>query len=137
MSQHIWSKTLQSKSQKRRLDMIHEDEKTEFGTIKIHNNVIASIAYLAALEVDGVSRICDNLQSSVLNLLGKKTKSGGIDVKSEKNESISIIIPVIVKYGYNIPDVSLKIQEIVKTAVEEATELSLKEIVIKIKGVEK
>lgn len=52
--------------------MIHEDEKTEFGTIKIHNNVIASIAYLAALEVDGVSRICDNLSASILNLFGKK-----------------------------------------------------------------
>jgi len=44
---------------------------------------------------------------------------------------------LIVKYGYNIPEVALKIQERVKATVEEATNLSVKDIVIKIKGVER
>lgn len=117
--------------------MIHEDEKSDLGLIKIHNNVIASVAYLAALEVDGVSRICDDLRSSALNLIGKKTKSGAIDARSEKTDAVSITIPLIVKYGYNIPEVALKVQDKVKTAVEEATDLSPKEIIVKIKGVEK
>lgn len=106
------------------------------GLIKIHNNVVASIAYLATLEIDGVSRVCDDLKSRVANLLGKKTKCGAIDVKT-KQESITVIIPLVVKYGYNIPDVALKIQERVKTAIEDATDISLKDIVVKIKGVEK
>ncbi len=117
--------------------MLRDDEKTDFGTIKIHNNVIASIAYLAALEIDGISRICDDLTSTILNLVGKKTKCGGIDARNEKNEGISITIPIIVKYGYNIPEVALKVQEKIKTAVEEATDLTPKDIVVKIKGVEK
>jgi uncharacterized alkaline shock family protein YloU len=117
--------------------VIPEDENTDLGTIKIHNNVIASIAYLATLEVDGIARICDDLRSRIYHALGKKTKSGAIDVRSEKNEAVAIIIPIIVKYGYNIPEVALKVQERVKSMVEESTDLSPKEIIVKIKGVEK
>jgi uncharacterized alkaline shock family protein YloU len=117
--------------------MMSEDEKSDLGLIKIHNNVIASVSYLAALEVEGVSRICDNLRSSFLNMIGKKTKSGAIDIRSEKTDSVSIIVPLIIKYGYNIPEVALKVQKKVKIAVEEATDLSPKEIIVKIKGVEK
>ncbi len=117
--------------------MINEEEKTDFGAIKIHNNVIASVAYLAALEVDGVSRICDDIRSHIAHLIGKRTKSGAIDARNEKNENVSIIIPIIVKYGYNIPEVALKVQEKVKTAVEEAADISPKDIIVKIKGVEK
>ena len=117
--------------------MIREEEKTDFGAIKIHNNVIASIAYLAALEVDGVSRICDDIKSHIAHLIGKRTKSGAIDARTEKNENVSITIPIIVKYGYNIPEVALKVQEKVKNAVEEAADISTKDIIVKIKGVEK
>lgn len=117
--------------------LIREEEKSEFGTIKIHNNVIASIAYLATQEIDGVSRICDNWKSSLLLLIGKKTKCGAIDIQYEKNDNISVIIPLIVKYGYNIPEVALRVQEKVKTAVETGTDLSPRDITIKIKGVEK
>ncbi len=117
--------------------MLHDSEKNELGLIKIHNNVIASIAYLAALEVDGVSRICDDIKSLALHLIGKKTKSGAIDVRQEKAETVTITIPLIVKYGYNIPDVATKVQDKVKSSVEESTDLTPRDIIIKIKGVEK
>ena len=117
--------------------MIPEVDKSDVSIIKIHNNVIASIAYLATLEIDGVSRICEDLKSMFAHLLGKKTQSGAIDVRTEKTEEVSIIIPLIVKYGYKIPNVALKVQDRVKIAVEEATDLAVKDIIIKIKGVEK
>lgn len=117
--------------------MNNEEEKTDFGVIKIHDNVIASVAYLATLEIDGVSRVCDSPRSALYQLLGKKTKSGAIDVRPEKGDGLAITIPVIVKYGFNIPDVALKIQEKVKTSIEETTNLSIKDIAVKIKGVEK
>jgi len=50
-----------------------DEEKTDLGLIKIHNNVIASISYLAALEIEGVSRICEDTKSRIATLLGKKT----------------------------------------------------------------
>jgi uncharacterized alkaline shock family protein YloU len=117
--------------------MMTPDDKNELGVIKIHNNVIASIAYLTALDVEGVSRICDDIKSRILNAIGKKTQSGAIDVRQDKNDQVIVVLPIIVKYGYNIPEVATKVQERVKVAVEEATDLTPKEIIIKIKGVEK
>jgi uncharacterized alkaline shock family protein YloU len=117
--------------------MLSADEKNELGLIKIHNNVIASIAYLAALDVEGVSRICDDIKSRVLNMIGKKTQSGAIAVQKDKSDQVVVILPLIVKYGYNIPEIATKVQEKVKAAIEEATDLTPREIIIKIKGVEK
>ena len=113
------------------------ENKDDLGQIKIHNNVMASIAFLAANEVEGVSRICDDARSQVLRWMGKKTVTGAIDVRQETSESVNIIIPLIVKYGYNIPNIAGKIQERVRAAVEETTDVTLKEVIIKIKGVEK
>lgn len=117
--------------------MIQNDERTELGTIKIHNDVIASIAYLATLEIEGVSRICENIRSIGLGLIGKKLQHGAIDVKSDNIDGLVITIPVILRYGCNIPDVASKIQERVRSSIEEATDLTSREIVVKIKGVEK
>ncbi len=113
------------------------ENKNDLGQIKIHNNVMASIAFIAACEVEGVARVCDDVRSHALRWLGKKTLTGAIDVRQEGSDIINIIIPLIVKYGYNIPDIAGKIQERVRAAVEESTDVTLKEVVIKIKGVEK
>ena len=83
--------------------MMSAEDNNDLGVIKIHNNVIASIAYLAAVEIEGVSRICDDAKSRILSAIGKKTQSGAIDVRQEKNDQIVVILPIIVKYGYNIP----------------------------------
>ena len=112
-------------------------DKNDLGQIKIHNNVIASIAFLAVTEVEGVSRVCDDLRSQVLRWTGKKTLTGAIDVRQETNDSVNIIIPLIVKYGYNIPDIATRVQERVRAAVEESTDVAIQEVAIKIKGVEK
>ncbi len=116
--------------------MLTED-KDDLGVIKIHNNVMASIAFIAANEVEGVARVCDDVRSLVLRGLGKKTLTGAIDVRQEGSDTVNIIIPLIVKYGYNIPDIAGKVQERVRAAVEETTDITIKEVVIKIKGVEK
>lgn len=117
--------------------MIHETEKTHLGIIKIHNDVIASIAILATGEVEGIAKICDNITSKCIDLVKNREKIGAIGIKTEKDGGISITIPVIVKFGYNIPDIALALQEKIKTAVEETTDIELKDIIIKIKGVEK
>lgn len=117
--------------------MIPDNEQAEFGVIKIHDNVLASISYLAALEIEGVSRVCDDVKSRFMRLVGKKTQCGAITIHSERNEEVSIAVPVIVKYGYKIPEVAVRIQDRIKQSVEDATDLTVKEVIIKIKGVEK
>ena len=49
----------------RRTVMKVEESKTDFGIIRIHKKVIASIASLAALEIEGVKRVGGDFKSSL------------------------------------------------------------------------
>jgi len=110
--------------------------KTELGEIKIHSNVFASIANEATKQVLGVVRISGNWRTYLLELLGIRHASA-IKIELDKNNEATIIIPIVVKYGYNIPEVAAKVQEVVKLSIENATNLSVKEINVKIQEIER
>ena len=50
-------------------------------------------------------------------------------------EHVSVDLSLNMKYGYNIPDVSEKVQEKVKSAIENMTGLSVLDVNIKIASV--
>ena len=116
--------------------MHQEQTHTDLGTVKIHNNVIASIAAMAAAEIEGVKRIGGDFTSGLMALMGKKSLSS-IRVKFEKNEELRIEIPLIIKYGFNIPEVASRVQENVHSALEKMTNLSLKDVDINVQGIER
>lgn len=115
----------------------HSSGRIDSGTVRIHKNVIASIASVAALEIDGVKQIGKKSGLGVIELLGLKTASS-INVEFGKNEELKFIeIPLIVKYGYNIPEVAERVQESVRLAIERMTDKSPVDIHINIQGIEK
>ncbi len=117
--------------------MIHKEEsRTGLGSIRIYRDVIASIASLAALEIEGVKGIGRDFKTSVLELLGRKP-SFSIKVAIEKNEEVRIEIPLIIKYGFNIPDVANRVQENIRNRLEKTTNLSIKDINVNIWGIER
>jgi uncharacterized alkaline shock family protein YloU len=116
--------------------MHREESRTDLGTIRIHKNVIASIASLAATEIQGVKRVGGDLKSGFLELIGKKT-SIAIKVEIDKNEEVRITVPLIIKYGFNIPDIANKVQENVRNALEKMTNLLIKDININVQGIER
>jgi uncharacterized alkaline shock family protein YloU len=113
-----------------------EESRTDLGTIRIHKNVIASIASLAAAEIEGVKRVGGDFKSGLLELIGKKT---GIAIKVEidKNDEVDIEIPLVIKYGFNIPEVANKVQENVRQSLEKMTYLLFKDINVNVQGIEK
>lgn len=116
---------------------MHRDEShTDLGTIRIHKNVIASIASLAAVEIEGIKRVGGDFKSGLLELIGKKYLSA-IKVEINKNEEVSLKIPLVIKYGFNIPDIASKVQENVRNALEKMTNLSVRDININVQGIEK
>ena len=46
--------------------MHKEESQTDLGKIRIHKNVIASIASIAAVEIEGVKRIGGDFRSGIL-----------------------------------------------------------------------
>lgn len=116
--------------------MRNEESHTDLGTIRIHKNVIASIASLAAGEIEGVKSVGKSQKNGLLNILKKKSSSF-ITVDIDKNEQVMIDIPLIMKYGFNIPDIANKVQENVRAALEKMTNLLIKDINIDVQGIEK
>lgn len=104
------------------------------GTVQIADDVVAIIAGIAATEVEGVASMAGNLTRELIAKLGVKNLSKGVKVEVTESE-VSVEVTLNVDYGYNVPDVSTKVQERVKTAIENMTGLTVSEVNVKIAGV--
>ncbi len=106
----------------------------DYGQIKISDEVVGIIAGLAATEVDGVAGMSGGLAGGIAEMLGRKNLSKGVKVEVGERET-AIDLYIIVEYGAKIPDVSWKIQESVKNAIETMTGLNVVEVNINVQGV--
>ena len=109
-------------------------EKDKLGEVQIADEVVAIIAGLAATEVEGVDSMAGNITNELVGKLGMKNLSKGVKVDVTE-EHVSVDISLNVKYGYKIPDVCEKLQERVKTAIENMTGLMVLDVNVKIAGV--
>jgi len=116
--------------------MHREESRTDLGTIRIHDNVIASIAAVAAIEIEGVKGIEKDFKSGLMELVQKKNLAT-IKVEKDKNGEITVRIPLIIKYGYNIPDIANKVQENVRNSLERMTNLVIKDINVNVQSIER
>ena len=112
---------------------IKEDE--NLGEVKIADEVVAIIAGLAATEVDGVSSMSGNTTREIIGKLGMKTLSKGVKVDVLEG-IVTVSLKLNLKYGYSIVDVSNKVQEKVKSAIENMTGLTVADVNIRIAGVD-
>ena len=109
-------------------------EKDKLGEVQIADEVVAIIAGRAATEVEGVDSMAGNITNELVGKLGMKNLSKGVKVDVTE-EHVSVDISLNVKYGYKIPDVCEKVQERVKTAIENMTGLVVLDVNVKIAGV--
>lgn len=106
----------------------------EYGQVKISDEVVATIAGLAASEVEGIWDMSGGLAGNLSDLLGRKNLAKGVKVEVGEEEAV-IDLNVIVEYGIKIPDVAWKVQENVKSAIETMTGLRVVEVNIHVQGV--
>ena len=104
------------------------------GNISISNDVIATIAAIAAKSIDGVSGMVNSLTGGFAELLGKKNPSKGVKV-TIKDRDVKIDMYVVVEYGVKIPDVAWEIQGKTKNEVEAMTGLNVTAVNVNIEGV--
>ena len=109
-------------------------EKEMMGEVRIADEVVAFIEGLAATEVDGVDSMAGNITNEMVGKLGMKNLSKGVKVDVTE-EHVSVDLSLNIKYGYNIPDVSERVQDRVKSAIENMTGLTVLDVNIRIAGV--
>ena len=92
------------------------------------------IAGLAATEVEGVVSMSGNISKELMSKMGVKNLAKGVKV-DVFNKTVKVDLSLIVAYGYNIPAVSQKVQEKVKSTVENMTGLEVTDVNVRISGV--
>lgn len=103
------------------------DEKIN-GTIKISEEVIASIATTAALEIDGVLKVNQKMSPSVKNISAQlKHIVKGVNIINSE-DGVDITLQISVKHGFNIPEVAQKVQKNVSDALSGMTGLVIKRV---------
>lgn len=105
------------------------------GEVHVAGEVVAIIAGLAATEVEGVSSMAGNITNELVSKLGMKNLSKGVKI-SIVESNVEVDIALNIAYGYSIPEVSGKVQERVKNAIENMTGLEVTEINIRIASVD-
>ena len=104
------------------------------GQVQIADDVVAMIASLAATEVKGVHALAGNITNELMSKVGVKKLTKGVKVEVVEN-NVTINLAVTMEYGYNIPSTCTKVQDKVKTAVENMTGLNCTDVNIRIIGV--
>ena len=105
------------------------------GSVQVADDVIAVIAGLAATEVDGVSAMAGNITNELMTKVGVKNLTKGVKVDII-GQDVTIDLSLMLDYGYNIPTTCGKVQEKVKSTVENMTGLNVTDVNVRIASVD-
>lgn len=119
-------------SNERTIGPYDKDEDT--GVVRISDDVVGTIAGIAATEVEGVAGMGGGIVGGITEMLGRKNLAKGVKVEVGEREA-ALDLFVVVDYGVRIPEVAQRVQENVKRAVESMTGLSVVEVNIHVQGV--
>lgn len=109
--------------------------KVELGSVRIADEVVAVIAGLAATEVDGISAMAGNITNELMSRVGVKNLAKGVRVEII-GQNVRVAISLIIDYGVNIPTTCGKVQERVKSTIENMTGLTVTDVNVRIAGVD-
>lgn len=105
------------------------------GKVNISDEVVATIAGIAATEIPGVAGMYGTAIGDIAEKLGAK-KSPGKGVKVSVDETGAVIdVYIVVEFGKRIPELAWEVQENVKNSVETMTGIDVKAVNVRIEGV--
>ena len=105
------------------------------GTVSFATEVVATIAGLAANEVEGVASM-SSASAGLADILSRKSSRNftkGVRIDLEDNQ-VTADINIVVEYGSPIPDVARNIQENVKKAIETMSGLNVRGVDVHVTG---
>lgn len=95
--------------------LVYEDET---GQVEVRDETVSRVAALAALGVDGVDSLGSGITADTVATTGKKKLASGVEM-IESEGIVDIYIALVVKMGASIPDVCRKVQEKVRSEIED------------------
>ena len=111
------------------------NNKIRFEIRKIADEVVTVIAGLAATEVEGVASMEGNITNELVSKLGVKNLSKGVKITVLEGV-VTVDLTLNIEFGKNILEVSKKVQDKVKSSIENMTGLEVADVNIRIAGVD-
>ena len=108
-----------------------EHDNSDLGEVQISNDVLAVISAMAAMEVDGVVAMAGNITAELVSKLGMKKLSKGVRVDVVDN-TVMVDLSIILRINENIVTISKKVQDKVKTTVENMTGMEVANVNVNI-----
>lgn len=109
-------------------------EELQTGLIRISDDVVATIAGLAAVETPGIAAMSGGISEGLAKRLSGKNVQKGVSVEVGTTEA-AIDLRIIVHYGIPIQEVCRQLQLNVRESVENMTGLHVVEVNVKVEGV--
>lgn len=103
------------------------------GEVRIADSVVANIAILAAKETEGVYDTVGNAANEIMTKVGVKSAAKGVRIEIT-DDVVVVDLALVMQYGFNIPSTCKKVQDKVKTAIENMTGLKVTDVNIRIAG---
>ena len=100
------------------------------GEVQIADEVVAIIAGLAATEVNGVASMAGNITNELVSNLSRGVKVTVLE------GVVTVDLNLNIEYGKNILETSKKVQEKVKSSIENMTGLEVADVNIHIASVD-
>ena len=98
------------------------------GSLQISTEVLGKIARCAALEVAGVAEVsCGSQNRKVKDFLERANVQSPVTVEM-RDGTAEITLHLVVAFGARIPSVAEKVQENVKTAVQNMTNVTVSRV---------
>ena len=111
-------------------------QKLENGTLQISEDVVASVAAAAVLEVEGVCGLSSSISTDIAEILGMKAVARGIRLTNNvKDGTVKIECDVVAKFGQSVFSLAKTVQDNVKTSVESITGLRVSQVNVNICGI--
>ncbi len=108
-------------------------ENRQVGMLKVSENVIATIARLATMEVKGVESLV-NTDNTIKQVLLKKSENNAIKIRLT-GDVVEISVSVVVKFGNKVVSVAEQIQNSIKSSVQSMTGVTVARVNVYIAGV--
>ncbi|MGA8942043.1 MAG: Asp23/Gls24 family envelope stress response protein [Thermoactinomyces sp.] len=109
---------------------------TQLGQIEVANEVIATVAGIAAMDCYGLVGMASrsHLKDGITELLRRENLSKGIEIREENGE-IVIDLYIIVGYGTKISEVANNVQSKVRYTLDQIIGLKVNKVNIFVQGV--
>ena len=97
------------------------------GKVVFAEDVVATIAFLAAGEIEGVHTMGGTAMEGLGEKLGRKSYTKGVKIEVG-TEECAVDLSIVVRYGHKIQNVCKNVQRAVKSAIETMTGLRVVEV---------